>query len=89
MNLEDQRKFIKLAADLGYEYILIDALWDEKIGRVKMAELVKEAAALKVGVSCFGITPTARGTTPRRRRCMAWTPRRRGTGKWRGWSPSA
>lgn len=50
MNLEDQRKFIKLAGDLGYEYILIDALWDKNIGREKMAELVKEAAALKVGV---------------------------------------
>lgn len=50
MNLADQQKFIKLAADLGYEYILIDALWDKNIGRAKMAELVKEAAALKVGV---------------------------------------
>ena len=50
MNLEDQRKFIKLAGDLGYEYILIDALWDKNIGREKMAELVKEAAKLKVGV---------------------------------------
>jgi len=50
MNLEDQRKFIKLAGDLGYEYILIDALWDKNIGREKMAELVKEAAELKVGV---------------------------------------
>ncbi len=50
MNLEDQRKFIKLAGDLGYEYILIDALWDKNIGRERMAELVKEAAKLKVGV---------------------------------------
>lgn len=50
MNLEDQRKFVKLAGDLGYEYILIDALWDKNIGREKMAELVKEAAKLKVGV---------------------------------------
>jgi hypothetical protein len=50
MNLADQRKFIRLAADLGYEYILIDALWDANIGREKMAELVAEARALSVGV---------------------------------------
>lgn len=50
MNEKDQRAFIDLAATMGYEYILIDALWDQNIGRAKMAELVKYAASKKVGV---------------------------------------
>lgn len=50
MNIEDQRKFIQLASDMGIEYILIDALWDARIGREKMAELVAEARAKSVGV---------------------------------------
>jgi len=50
MNYEDQVRFIDLAATMGYEYILIDALWDEKIGRERMAELVKYANGKKVDV---------------------------------------
>ncbi|MES2923295.1 MAG: glycoside hydrolase family 97 catalytic domain-containing protein [Verrucomicrobiota bacterium] len=83
MNLADQKKFVQLAADLGYEYILIDALWDKNIGREKMAELVKEAAALKVGVLLWynsngswndaPQTPLhGMDTAPARRREMAW-----------------
>jgi hypothetical protein len=83
MNLADQKAFVKLAADLGYEYILIDALWDKNIGREKMAELVKEAAALKVGVllwynsnGSWNDAPQSplhgMDTAPARRREMAW-----------------
>jgi hypothetical protein len=83
MNIEDQRKFIKLAADLGYEYILIDALWDKNIGRAKMADLVKEAGALKVGVllwynsnGAWNDAPQTplhgMDTAPARLREMAW-----------------
>jgi hypothetical protein len=50
MNEADQRTFIDLAATMGYEYILVDALWDENLGRAKLAELVAYAAAKKVGV---------------------------------------
>lgn len=50
MNEADQRRFIDLAATMGYEYVLIDALWDANIGRDKLAELVRYAAAKKVGV---------------------------------------
>lgn len=50
MNERDQRAYIDLAAKLGYEYILIDALWDRNIGREKMAEMVKDAASKGVGV---------------------------------------
>lgn len=50
MNEADQRTFIDLAATMGYEYILIDALWDANLGREKLAELVAYANAKKVDV---------------------------------------
>lgn len=50
MNEKDQRTYIDLAADMGYEYILIDALWDRNIGREKMAEMVKYANSKSVDV---------------------------------------
>jgi hypothetical protein len=45
MNYDDQVKYIDLAATLGYEYILIDALWDTNIGKERMNELIKYAHA--------------------------------------------
>lgn len=50
MNLEDQRTFIELAATLGYEYILVDAMWDVNIGREKLAEMVRWAGSKGVEV---------------------------------------
>ena len=50
MNEKDQRAFIDLAGEMGYEYILIDALWDANIGREKMAELAKYARSKKVDI---------------------------------------
>lgn len=50
MNWDDQIKYIDLAAELGYEYILIDALWDDNIGYPKMEELIKYANSKKVDV---------------------------------------
>ncbi len=40
MNMDDQKTFIDLAADLGYEHILIDAGWDKNIGYDRMPELL-------------------------------------------------
>ncbi len=48
MNYEDQVKFIDLASTLGYEYILIDALWDTNIGKDRMAQLLDYARSKKV-----------------------------------------
>jgi hypothetical protein len=45
-----QRQFIDMAADLGWEYILIDSMWDQQIGREKIAELVEYANGRKVRV---------------------------------------
>ncbi|MDQ8184323.1 glycoside hydrolase family 97 catalytic domain-containing protein [Pelagicoccus sp. SDUM812002] len=50
MNEKDQRTFIDLAADIGFEYILIDALWDGNLGREKLAELVAYANSKDVDV---------------------------------------
>jgi len=50
MNYEDQVKYIDLAAALNFEYILIDALWDERIGYSKMEELIKYANSKGVDV---------------------------------------
>ncbi|WP_460687274.1 glycoside hydrolase family 97 protein [Niabella aquatica] len=50
MNYNDQVKYIDLAAAMGYEYILIDALWDTNIGKEKMTELIQYAHSKKVDV---------------------------------------
>ena len=50
MNFEDQVKYIDLAAALTYEYILIDAWWDTRIGYKKMEELIQYAQSKGVGV---------------------------------------
>lgn len=49
-NYDDQVTFIDLAADMGLEYILIDALWDKQIGYEKLEELIAYARAKKVDV---------------------------------------
>lgn len=36
---DEQVQFIDLAAEMGYEYCLVDALWDTQIGREKMEQL--------------------------------------------------
>lgn len=50
MNWDDQVKYIDLASEMGYEYILIDALWDTNIGYERMKELIKYANSKKVDV---------------------------------------
>ena len=85
MNVRDQRIFIDLAAELGYEYILIDALWDEegRIGRGRMPEMVEYARSKNVKVILWynsngywndaPQTPRNRlHTSPRRHKEMAW-----------------
>ncbi len=50
MNYEDQVKYIDLAAAMKFEYILIDAWWDDRIGYEKMKELIKYAKTKNVEV---------------------------------------
>lgn len=39
INYDDQVKFIDLAAEMGYDNVLVDAWWDRNIGEEKMLEL--------------------------------------------------
>lgn len=50
INYDDQKTFIDLSAEMGYEYVLIDGLWDKQIGWEKIEELVKYAASKNVDV---------------------------------------
>jgi len=50
MNYGDQVKYIDLANAMGYEYILIDALWDVNLGKAKLEELVNYARSKNVDV---------------------------------------
>lgn len=50
MNWDDQVKYIDLASEMGYEYILVDALWDTNIGYAKIEELIKYAKSKNVDV---------------------------------------
>lgn len=48
MNWDDQVKFIDLASAMGYEYILVDALWDTRIGYEGVEKLAKYAKGKNV-----------------------------------------
>jgi hypothetical protein len=50
MNYEDQVKYIDLAAAMKFEYILIDAWWDDRIGYEKMKQLIQYAKSKNVEV---------------------------------------
>jgi hypothetical protein len=45
-----QKKFIDYAADMRWDYTLIDADWDRKIGYERVAELASYAASKGVGI---------------------------------------
>lgn len=49
-NYADQIKFIDLAAAMGYEYTLVDALWDKQIGRDKIEQLSRYAQSKGVSL---------------------------------------
>lgn len=53
VNFEDQKKFIDLAASMGYEFTLIDGLWDKQIGRKKIEELAAYAREKNVSVALW------------------------------------
>ena len=40
-NFDEQKRYIDFAAAMGYQTVLVDALWDTKIGYPKMEELAK------------------------------------------------
>ena len=50
INWNDLVAYIDLAAEMGYEYTLVDAYWDRNLGYDKMEELIQYAAGKGVGV---------------------------------------
>ncbi len=50
INYDDQVKFIKLAKDMGFQYVLIDNWWDNNIGKDRMTQLVKYSQSQGVDV---------------------------------------
>ena len=50
-NYDDQKTYIDFASELGYPYCLIDAFWDQNIGRDRIEELSRYARSK--GVSLF------------------------------------
>lgn len=47
---ETQKQFIDYAAEMGWEYCLVDALWDVQIGEERLAELAAYARTKGVGI---------------------------------------
>jgi alpha-glucosidase len=47
---DEQKKYIDYAADMHWQYCLIDADWDKKIGYDKVKELAQYAATKNVGI---------------------------------------
>lgn len=47
---DEQKKYIDFAADMNWQYTLIDADWDKKIGYEKVTELAAYAATKGVGI---------------------------------------
>jgi hypothetical protein len=45
-----QKKFIDYAVDMGWDYTLVDAEWDRRIGYEKMAELARYATSKNIGL---------------------------------------
>ena len=50
MTYDEQKRYIDFAADMGYGSVLVDALWDSRVGYDKMAELAQYAKAKNVAL---------------------------------------
>ena len=86
INYNDQIEFIDLAGAMGYEYCLVDAAWDTKIGYKKIEELSRYAQSKGVRLllwynsnGSFNDAPQSpkhlMDNAPARRREMAWMQR--------------
>ena len=61
---EVQKRFIDYAAEMGWRYCLVDALWDKQIGYEKLAELVDYARGKKVKILVWYNSAGDWNTTP-------------------------
>lgn len=53
INFDDQKKFIDLAADMGYDHALVDNWWDTRIGRDGMEQLADYARSKGVKIAVW------------------------------------
>lgn len=63
-SFEVQRRFVDYAADMGWRYCLVDALWDTQIGDAKMAELLAYARVKNVHILLWYNSAGDWNTTP-------------------------
>lgn len=59
-----QKKFIDYAAEMHWDYTLVDADWDKKIGYEKMQELVEYAKTKNIGIILWFNSAGDWNTTP-------------------------
>ena len=80
---DDQVRFIDLAAQMGYEYTLVDGLWDRQIGRAGIEKLSRYAQSKGVSLLLWYNSNGAQNDAPQgpkncmntavaRKREMAW-----------------
>lgn len=83
MNYDDQKTFIDLAHNMGYEYILMDALWISQVGRDRMQELFKYAHSKGVDVFLWYNSNGAENDAPQdAKQCMNTSIARKAEMKW-------
>ena len=85
-NYDDQVRFIDVASKMGYEYILVDALWDKQIGYDRIEQLSRYAQSKGVGLMLWYNSNGVANDAPQgprnvmnnpisRKRDMAWMQR--------------
>lgn len=72
-NYEVQKRFIDYAAEMGWRYCLIDALWDKQIGYEKIKELVDYARGKDVRILLWYNSAGDWNSTPQTPRDMMLT----------------
>jgi alpha-glucosidase len=70
---DEQKKYIDYAADMRWQYCLVDADWDKKIGYDKIKELAAYAATRNVGLLLWYNSAGDWNTTPYSPRSMLLT----------------
>jgi hypothetical protein len=70
---EVQKRFIDYAAEMGWHYCLIDALWDKQIGYEKVKELIDYARSKNVGILLWYNSAGDWNTAPQTPRNMMLT----------------
>lgn len=82
-NYDDQKQMVDLAAAMGYEYVLVDALWDQQTGRQRIAELSRYAQQRGVSLMLwYNSNGTANEAPQTPRGCMNTLLARRREMKW-------